>query len=264
MHIDRYGQGHRIYFGVHGWAGNAQTFRRLHAHLPPDCSFHAPDLPGYGRSPRPEHLTIATVAQELAAAIEGVEAPGVTLIGNCGGSQLALEAALRCPERIGRVVLIDPFADLPWYFGIFLKGEFGRRAYYTTFANPIGRWLTNGALSRKRARDNNLTEAFHRVDHKTVHEYLGLLATCRPQSRYREVAAQVDIVYGARTFKAVKDGLATWRAVFPAARLFELDDAAHEPIKEATESLARVLFTTSSPRDLQPQPMRETREVAPA
>lgn len=245
MHIDRYGKGRRTFFGVHGWAGNAHTFRRLYAYMPPDGSFFSPDLPGYGRSPRPDHLTIPVIAEALDKAIRDTRRKDITLIGNCGGAQLALEAALRCGDRLGRVVLIDPFADLPWYFGIFLKGDFGRRAYYTTFANPIGRWLTNGALSRKRSRNNNLTEAFYRVDHKTVHEYLSLLATCRPQVRYKDVAVQVDIVYGTRTFRAVKDGLATWRAVFPGARFFELAQAGHEPIKEATEDLARVLFTES-------------------
>lgn len=242
MHIDQYGDGPQTFFGVHGWAGNAHTFRRLYAHMPDHCAFFAPDLPGYGRSPRPDTLTIPAIAEALAGGIASTGRTNITLIGNCGGAQLALEAALRCPAQVSRVALIDPFADLPWYFGIFLKGDFGRRAYYTTFANPIGRWITNGALSRKRTRDNNLTEAFFRVDHATVHEYLRLLATCRPASRYASIAAQVDIIYGTRTFRAVKEGLSTWRSVFSSARFFELPGAGHEPIKEATEALARVLF----------------------
>jgi len=264
MHIDRYGDGKRTFFGVHGWAGNAHTFRRLYAHMPPDCSFFAPDLPGYGRTPRPESLTIPYIAEELAKGIRGTGRKAVTLVGNCGGAQLALEAALRCKDCVGRVVLLDPFADLPWYFGIFLKGEFGRRAYYTTFANPIGRWLTNGALRRKRTRDNNLTEAFYRVDHATVHEYLSLLATCRPQTRYQAVDAKIDIVYGERTFKAVKEGLQTWRELYPHARFHELAGAAHEPIKEATEALARVLFTETPVPDGRPAALPDTHEAAPA
>ena len=264
MHIDRYGDGNRIFFGVHGWAGNAHTFRRLYTHMPSDCSFFAPDLPGYGRSPRPESLTVPAVAEALAEGIRGTGFENITLIGNCGGSQFALEAALLCGERIGRVVLIDPFADLPWYFGVFLKGDFGRRAYYTTFANPIGRWITNGALSRKRSRENNLTEAFYRVDHATVHEYLSLLATCRPQTRYKEVKARVDIVYGERTFKAVHAGLDTWRAVYPHAGFFELASAGHEPIKEATEALAEVLFAEIPMTAHSPEALLETEKAAPA
>jgi pimeloyl-ACP methyl ester carboxylesterase len=264
MHIDRYGDGKRTFFGVHGWAGNAHTFRRLYAFMPEDCSFFAPDLPGYGRSPRLPEMNIPSVAESLADGIRGIRRRDITLIGNCGGAQLALEAAQRSGDRVHRIVLIDPFADLPWYFAIFLKGDFGRRAYYTTFANPIGRWLTNGALARKRTRENNLTEAFHRVDHKTVHEYLSLLATCRPPSRYSNIRAQIDIVYGERTFKAVRDGLAAWRAVYPHARFVELANAGHEPIKEATEGLARAIFVEAPALHHTPRPLPNSQEPAPA
>jgi pimeloyl-ACP methyl ester carboxylesterase len=52
----------------------------------------------------------------------------------------------------------------------------------------------------------------------------------------------IDIVYGARTFAAVKKSAALWRTIWPQARCWELPTAGHLPLEEATAQLSEIIF----------------------
>ena len=58
MKVERTGDGPRAFVGVHGWAGNSRTFRRLYDYMPGDASFYTMDLPGYGESEPPAETTL--------------------------------------------------------------------------------------------------------------------------------------------------------------------------------------------------------------
>jgi len=247
MHVECYGSGSRVYFGLHGWSGDHATFAPLAAYLPAGAALYSADLPGYGRSPAPRSWELAAITDEIAGAIEGVDST-VTVIGNCSGAVFALLAAERLPRRIERLILIDPFAYLPWYFKIFLNKRIGRYAYYSTFANPVGRWLTNLSLSKHRAADTNLTESFVSVSHDVAYRYLALLGELDGVARFSRLRLPVDLIYGARTFGAVKESIALWRAVWPHARCHELAGAGHLPIQEATGRLSEIVFETFTSR----------------
>src|SRR5262245_37234101 len=125
MHIECYGSGSRVYFGLHGWSGDYATFEPLAAYLPAGVALYSADLPGYGRSPAPRRWELSDITDEIERAIAAVDSP-VTVIGNCSGAVFALLAAERLEGRIDRLILIDPFAYLPLYFRIFLHKRIGR------------------------------------------------------------------------------------------------------------------------------------------
>jgi pimeloyl-ACP methyl ester carboxylesterase len=241
MRVECYGSGSRVYFGLHGWGGDHATFAPLAAYLPAGVALYSADMPGYGGSPEPRRWELAEIADEIAGAIAAVDSP-VTVIGNCSGAVFALLAAERGARRIERLVLIDPFAYLPWYFKIFLNKRIGRYAYYSTFANPAGRWLTNLSLSRHRTADTNLTESFVSVSHDVAYRYLALMGEIDDIARFSRLRLPVDLVYGARTFGAIKKSIAMWRGVWPHARRHELAGAGHLPIQEATAQLSEIVF----------------------
>src|SRR5215468_1418302 len=241
MHVECYGSGSRVYIGLHGWSGDHTTFAPLTRYLPAGVSLYSADLPGYGRSPAPQRWELTAISDEISCAIAEAGAP-VTVIGNCSGAVFALLAAERLASRIERLILIDPFAYLPWYFKIFLNKRIGRYAYYSTFANPVGRWLTNLSLSKHRAADTNLTESFVSVSHDVAYRYLALLGELDGVARFGRLRLPVDLIYGARTFGAVKESIALWRGVWPQARRHELAGAGHLPIQEATEQLSEIVF----------------------
>ena len=242
MHVHRFGSGPDAFFCLHGWGGNHLTYAPLAPLAPSSASLYAPDLPGYGRSAPPSTWSADAIADEVADAIERIGGPPVTLVGNCSGAVLGLLAAQRRPNLVARIVLVDAFAFVPWYFKVFVRPGMGPIAYRSTFANPIGRWLTNASLRKRRTADTHLTESFREIDHDVSLRYLELLDAIDGISRFRGVSCPVDIVHGARTFAAVKTSAAQWQALWPHARRFELAGAGHLPIEEATVELASMLF----------------------
>ena len=242
MFVERYGSGDRIYFGLHGWSGDHTTFAPLLDYLPTDVTFYCADLPGCGRSPAPGEWRLDELALEIAAEISKLNSLSVTLIGNCSGAILALAAMPRIAERVNRLILIDPFAFAPWYFKLFVATPIGKYAYYSTFANPLGRWITNLSLRRHRTESSDLTVSFREVDHSASYEYLRILCSIDGIERFAWIRHPIDIVCGERTFGAIKRSIDMWRGVWPQARVFELQDAGHLPIEEATENLSRIVF----------------------
>lgn len=241
MHLERYGTGSEVYVGLHGWSGSHKTFAPLLPHLPKEVSLYSADLPGCGQSPAPVRWDLQAIAEEIAGTIAKLETE-VTLIGNCSGALLGLLAAKRIPHHFRRLILIDPFAFWPWYFKVFVNPSFGKYAYFTTFANPIGRWLTNRSLKAKRTEDSDLTQSFSAINHETVYRYLTLLTGIDSIAQFSQLRMPIDIVYGERTFAAVKQSAGRWRSIWPQARCRELAGAGHLPVVEATAQLSELIF----------------------
>lgn len=256
MNVERHGAGGRIYFALHGWGGDRRTFAPLAPHVPAGASLYAADLPGYGASPAPRAWTTGAVVEELVEAVRETGARRATLVGNCGGAVFALLAAQNLNGVVERVVMIDPFAYLPRYFSLFTSGDFGRRAYNATFANPVGRWLTNQSLRGRRAGASDLTASFAEADHEVARRYLALFAEVGSVEQFRGFDAPVSIAHGEKTFGAVKKSLALWREVLPHASVRELRGAGHMPIEEATGQVAATIFNNGDGEE-----MKRSREL---
>jgi pimeloyl-ACP methyl ester carboxylesterase len=251
MYVEKYGSGERAYLGLHGWGGDHRTFAPLVERIPHGVCFYAADLPGYGQSLAPRDWSLAAIAEEVACAVSSIDAHEVTLVGNCSGAIIGLLAANYLRGKINRLVLIDPFAFMPWYFKIFVSTSFGHIAYYSTFANPVGRWLTNLSLKRRRTSATHLTHSFRAIDHEVSYRYLQLLSEIAGVKQFSAINAPVDIVYGEKTFAAIKQSAHQWQSIWPQARFTELRGAGHLPIIEATKQLSEIVFApeiASQPR----------------
>jgi len=242
MHVERYGAGPEVYLGLHGWGGDHRTFTPIAAQVPVTASLYGADLPGCGRSPAPGDWEPSSIVAEIISAIEAIGAERVTLIGNCSGANLALLTATKLGPRIGRLVLIDMFAFMPRYFRLFTNPSYGRYAYYSAFANPVGRWLGNQSLRGHRTTETNLTSSFVAIDHDVTFRYLQMLAKIEGIEQFRDLQMPIEIAYGERTFGAVKRSVAHWLALWPQARAVELKGAGHLPFAEATEQMCRLIF----------------------
>lgn len=240
MYVEARGSGPRHFLGLHGWNGTLATFQPMTQDLPPDVTFWSADLPGCGRSPLPPALTLEAVLEDALAAIDQLPAP-MTLVGNCSGAVLGLLLMARRPERFNRLVMIDAFAFLPWYFRVFLS-PIGRYAYWTTFANPLGRVITNLALKARRTPQTNLTADFRHADHVTMPAYLRIFEEAAACIDFAAVTSPVDVLYGERTFTAVRQSLAFWQARLRVARVECLRGAGHLPLQEAAAQVRDILF----------------------
>ena len=245
MFVERHGRGGEAFLALHGWGGDRTTFAPLAPYIPAHASLYTADLPGCGQSPPPREWSSAAIVEEVVEAARSLKATRLNLVGNCGGAVFALLAAKALGELAVRLTMIDPFAYLPRYFRLFLAGDFGRRAYHATFATPLGRWLTNQALTSRREVGSDLTATFAGADHEAARRYLSIFDEIGGVEIFRGMETPVEILYGEKTFGAVRRSLALWRDVLPHARVRVLKGAGHLPLEEATAQVAKEVFGTA-------------------
>jgi len=242
VHVEKYGTGARAFLGLHGWGSDRRVFAPLAAHLTGDVSFYSADLPGCGLSDPPPEWTVDAITSEIVETVKALHTKSVTIVGHCAGGIFGLFVAREAAETIGRVVAIDPFAYLPRYFRLFIGEGFGRRAYNATFANPLGRWLTNKTLNAGLESQTDMTASFSETNHEVTRRYLALFDSMGGLKQFASLQADVDLVYGEHTFNAVKKSVELFQHVLPHARTIRLEGARHMPIAEATVSLSRIIF----------------------
>lgn len=231
MRVERYGRGERAYLCLHGWSGNHRTFEPLAPLAPSTASLWCPDIPN--------GETLAAITRQLQAFAEELPQP-LRIVGNCSGALHGLLLAERMP--VEEILMVDAFAYWPAYFRIFLAPFFGRYAYLSAFANPLGRYLANLSLARHREASTNLTEGFSGIDHEATYRQLRLLSEIGSPERFRGLAASVQIAYGEKSFASIQRSAAIWNGIFPQAARYRLAGAGHLPLLEATGQLSNIMF----------------------
>ena len=94
---------------VHGFAISGAYLMPTAQALAPRWTNVVPDLPGYGRSERPDRvLDIPALAEALMAVMDALEIDRAVLVGNSMGCAISLEVAHAAPERVERLVLVSP------------------------------------------------------------------------------------------------------------------------------------------------------------
>lgn len=96
---------------VHGIGCGLGYWLRLIPLLAEHGPVHAVELPGFGDAPKPPQvLAVEDHAGHVAALLEEIGRP-VVLVGQSMGTQIVLEAALRVPALVERLVLIGAVTD---------------------------------------------------------------------------------------------------------------------------------------------------------
>jgi pimeloyl-ACP methyl ester carboxylesterase len=243
--ISKQGSGPRLFLGLHGWSGTHDSFAPLIHDLPEDCTFYSVDLPGCGRSEDLNTWSLSALTTSLVDVARSIPGP-FTLIGNCSGALLGLLAAQQLKGRIHRMLLIDPFAEYPWYFRIFLWPVLGPLAYYVTFANPLGRWIANLSLMDRRTESTSLTGGFSGVRHRSTYRYLRLFESYPSPDSFRDLEMPIDLIYGENTFAAVLRSIPRWQLVWPQAQAWKISGAGHLPMLEAPALIREILIKEGS------------------
>lgn len=108
-HRAREVEGAPVVLHLHGFAISGSYMVPTAALLADEFTTYVPDLPGFGRSPRPEHvLTIPELADSAAAFLDSVGVERATVVGNSLGCTVLGAFAQRHPDRLERAVMVSP------------------------------------------------------------------------------------------------------------------------------------------------------------
>lgn len=115
---------------LHGWPHTRRIWDQVIPALTRDHLVIAPDLRGLGDSARPrEGYDAATLAADLAGLLDGFDLPAASVLALDASVPAAFLFALRHPERVRRLVLMESLlaplpgaeeflaAGPPWWFG---------------------------------------------------------------------------------------------------------------------------------------------------
>lgn len=199
------------------------------------------DLRGHGLSARvPSGYDVATMTDDLEAVVDDVAGEAAVVVGHSYGGVLALEFALRRPDRVRRVVVVE--APLPASRLEELDESFRQTALAANDTRTqdaalemlpdVVRERLAGGRRRRRFADSMRFLATSTLYHDMRHaEDIpdGVLAGLRPP---------LLAIYGTRSsLRSVGQRLAR---VVPGARLVELDGGHFLPL-EATDALAAAI-----------------------
>jgi proline iminopeptidase len=102
---------------LHGHPGSGASLSVFTQHLSRQFRTFAPDLRGYGHSQTKSDFTIADHLQDLEALLDHYQISRCLILGWSLGGILALELALRLPERVSGLILVAtaarPHSDHP-------------------------------------------------------------------------------------------------------------------------------------------------------
>lgn len=95
---------------LHGLGGGKASFFETAAALAPRHRVHALDLPGFGGSSKPiaAPYTARWFADTVVEVMDALAIERAHLVGNSMGGRVAIEVALRRPERVGGLALLCP------------------------------------------------------------------------------------------------------------------------------------------------------------
>ena len=197
--------------GVHGLGVSTRYLRPSLARLARERAVYAPDLPGFGRSERPtQALDVVEHARFVSAWMDVIGVERAALFANSMGCQVAVEVAIREPDRAACLVLVGPTADPA---ARTLVRQLGRLALDSTREPVALNWVVTTDYLRAGPRRTLLT-ARHMLRHR-VEERLPL------------VQAPTLVVRGERDPIVPQAWAAQAAGLAPRGRLAVVDRASH-------------------------------------
>lgn len=94
---------------LHGWGASHKFWRHAFSAFSPRRRCVAPDLVGFGISEKPRRdYSLEAYAGWLGRFLDALSLPRVTLVGHSMGGAISLLFALAHPERVARLVVVNP------------------------------------------------------------------------------------------------------------------------------------------------------------
>jgi lipase len=121
-HPDLKGRGPTLFL-VHATGFHARVWDQIIARLPP-CHSIALDQRGHGRSEKRRITHWRTMGQDQAAIVEALDLTDIVGVGHSMGAHSMIDAAVACPDRFRRLVLVDPTVMDPATYGEAAAPEF--------------------------------------------------------------------------------------------------------------------------------------------
>jgi pimeloyl-ACP methyl ester carboxylesterase len=239
-----------------------EYFRSLAPVLARSYTVYAIDLPGHGYSSIDPlaRLDEPYFRQGVIAFIEKLNLTGVTLAGESIGGAMALTVAAAIPQRVKRVVAINPYDYETRYGDGIRRGNWFANFIVGSLQIPIlgalnaalenkmvlGKIMSGGYHDARRLPDDLLAEfdqaakrpGYKRAARKVLSEWR---SWSKAREQYQAISAPITLVYGDSDWSRPDERERT-RALLSNASMFTLKDTGHFASVENPSELARIIL----------------------
>ena len=242
---------------LHTVRTQAEHFRHLIPLVQQRYTVYSLDLPGMGYSQIVPGASYDEPAMRAAVKrlLTQLDLRDVTLLGESMGATLALTAAADLPDRVRRVVAVNPY-DYPG--GIARSSILARLVVTGVIApavgpllarlepKPVMRAILTGGLGDPTALGDDYLNELLSVGRRTGYPavarsvYRNLPSLITSRSRYPEVSAPIHLIYGDKDWSRPSDREAN-RRLLPDADFTRIPDAGHFIALERPEVPASLL-----------------------
>jgi lipase len=139
---------------LHGITATGAQVRRLAEERLSRFHVLAPDLRGHGRSPQEPPWNLERLVDDVLA----IAPARAAWIGMSFGGRVALEVATRAPERVERLVLLEPVPHLPAHVAFDMAEHVTRARSWPTADEAIAAQLPPDEHARSELRENLVAE----------------------------------------------------------------------------------------------------------
>jgi pimeloyl-[acyl-carrier protein] methyl ester esterase len=230
---------------IHGWGFNGAVWDGLLPLLQPHFELFVVDLPGYRQRPLLDAMTLSALAQDVASQVP----EQAIWLGWSLGGQVALQAAIEQPQRIGKLLLVGAtprfVAGGEWRSAIKQRilDDFGSeliRSRETT----IGRFITLQMLGVKggRERVQVLKQALSEAPQPgTLEAGLQILNQTDLRARLSQIEQPTLWLMGERDQLVPASAGEAAAAVMPQGRVVTLKGCGHAPFLSHAEAFVEAV-----------------------
>ena len=236
------GSGDHHVLAVHGWFGSSRGWGSLPDFLDRSAyTYTFMDLRGYGeRKHVAGEFTMEEAAEDAIALADELGWDGFSVMGHSMGAKVAHQVLLQAPDRVVKLVGINPVPatgvpmdEQTWELFYGAAGNAGNRAAIVNFTTGSKLTPTFINLVVRHSLANSAVEAFA--------AYLPAWARSDFSGQLKpDASTPVKVIVGVNDTPALSADVMeqTWLTFFPEAEMTILPDAGHYPMFESPVSLA--------------------------
>lgn len=240
---------------LHGWPETWYCWRHLIPAVAASRTVYAPDLLGWGESDKPEgDYSVPAMVRRLKGFLDALGIERATLVGHDWGGILSYPFALRYPEAVDRLVIVNaafhrrpPIAPLHrYYFHLPRLPELHFRLFGDALIRGIIRWWAWSHAAFPPEVIAVYQEAFRRPGaHAATLRYYraSSVSGMWRRRRYRgpQITAPLLAVWGERDPVLPLRATEYLKEDLPGARVVRVSGAGHFPHEEQPEQVTRLL-----------------------
>jgi len=255
----KYGNGPPLFI-LHGLYGSSDNWVTVARSISHKFTVYLPDQRNHGQSPHSHLHDYDFMSQDLYELIEELKINKILLAGHSMGGKVAVSFAMKWPERINSLIIIDisPFRPsdpenrfynehkhiLETILSVNLSNIKSRSDAESEFLNKIGSEETRSFVLKNLQRTADNTFSW-KMNVKSLYDNLEIIVDGLPApSLDTEPVTGFPVLFvkGEKSGYLAKDELHTIRMLFPGAGMFTVKNAGHWVHAERPDAIIEIFL----------------------